>query len=220
MNFIAKHKIAYAAVPKVACTSIKHLLFSLENGGRPFQPFRANGKAYNVHTLYPSRLFESGYKFDSFKEYFKFAVIRDPIARFVSAYSNRVVYYRDIGEKQLDKEAIKAGLKPNPELGFFIENIAAYRQWSNQIRHHTDSLTSFVGPDLSRYDAVYPIEELARCAADLSRILGREIEIPHKQTGGPKVPRDTLTANQIRILTELYREDYALLHDYYQAPAI
>ena len=46
-------KLTYVAVPKVACTSTKTMLFEVENGFA-FQPFHANGRGFYIHDFYPS----------------------------------------------------------------------------------------------------------------------------------------------------------------------
>lgn len=217
MNFVTKHKIAFVAVPKTACSSFKHLFFQLENR-RPFKTFRANNRAYNVHTIYPSRYFEKNYRFSEFDDYFKFLIVRDPVKRLLSSYSNRVVHYKNLAKWALGPEAIKAGARPDPGLVEFVDKLDLYREHSGNIRHHTDPVSAFSGPDLSRFDAVYPIEQLDRCAAKLSEIIGQQIAIPHEQSGGPKLSLDDLPDAQLRKVVAFYRDDYALLSEYYTPP--
>lgn len=47
------HKLTYVAVPKVACTSVKHAFFQIGNG-RAFEDYVANGRYVHIHTLYPT----------------------------------------------------------------------------------------------------------------------------------------------------------------------
>lgn len=218
MNFVAKYKIAFVAVPKTACSSIKHLFFQLENE-RSFEIFWANGKAYNVHTIYPSRYFQRGYKPEQFRDHFRFLIVRDPVKRFLSSYSNRVLHYKNLARWNLPREALDAGVAPDPDLSSFIEHLETYRQYSGDIRHHTDPVMDFTGPDLSWFDAVYPIERLGDCQEKLSELVGRPVKIPHEQTGGAKISVKDLASAQLDKIVAFYRQDYDLLSDYYQPPA-
>lgn len=219
MNFVKKHKIAFAAIPKTACSSLKHLFFQLENKFE-FQTFRANGKAHNIHTFYPSRYFERGYKTSDFDEYFRFLIVRDPVKRFLSAYSNRVLHYNNLAKWELSPAALAAGATPNPDLPTFIEKLELYRTHSGHIQHHTDLVGDFTGPSLDWFDAVWPIERMGDCAQKLTEIVGRPIAIPHEQTGGKKFFVTDLTPAQLNKVVNFYREDYALLKDFYAPPTL
>lgn len=219
MNICKKYKIGFVAIPKTACSSIKHLFFELENGFN-FQIFRANGKDYNVHTIYPSRYFKKGYRVSDYDDYFRFLIVRDPVKRFLSSYSNRVIYYKNLAPWTLSKEARDAGATPNPDLIGYVERLELYRAHSGHIRHHTDSVHTFTGKDLSWFDEVYPIEEMGRCAADLSRVCGQPITIPHEQSGGPKFQLSDLPPEHLAKVIDFYAEDYALLSKFYSPPKI
>ena len=54
-------------------------------------------------------------------EFWKITVIRDPVKRFLSAYSNRVRFHRALGRKRITEEQVKLGAKPNPTLEEFVE---------------------------------------------------------------------------------------------------
>ena len=218
MIFLKKSKIAYVPVPKIACSSLKHLFFVLENGRR-FEKFRANGKPYTVHSVLRTRNFEEGYRLDQFKDFFKFVVVRDPIKRFLSAYSNRVLHYKMLHPWALGHEAIENGVKKAPTLSEFVDDLELYRKWSNDIRHHTDPIVTFAGRDFSVYDQIYRIENLDDCRKKISEIVGQDVEILHEQTGGRKFSIDDLTPDQIEKLERFYDADYALLEQWYRRPS-
>ncbi len=81
--FLWKHKLSYIAVPKVACTSVKAMLFEVENG-RPFQRCVANGKVFHVHLYYPTLQFTDLPR-ARIADHARFALVRDPIGRFLSS---------------------------------------------------------------------------------------------------------------------------------------
>jgi len=140
------------------------------------------------------------------------------VKRLLSCYSNRVLHYRNLAPWALTHEAIEAGATPDPDLSGFVERLELYREWSGHIRHHTDPAIGFTGPDLSCFDAVYPIERMDACAARLSELCGRPIEIPNRQEGGPKFGIEDLSPAEHAKIVEFYRADYDLMADYYTPP--
>lgn len=108
--FNYKHKISYYPVPKCACTSLKLVFFRIENG-YDFRNFRVNGKMRYIHSFYASRKFANARDLDG-DDHFRFAVVRDPVERLLSCYSNRVLYYRELSARKLSPEATAAGCRP------------------------------------------------------------------------------------------------------------
>lgn len=163
-----------------------------------------------VHGLFPSHYFEPVKE----KNVFKFAVIRDPIDRLLSAYRHRV-----IDSHELSVEALKGDdhytafrrrqLKPEPEISEFIQNLERYRFDVYQIKHHTDPQVLFLGNDAKYYDRLFLFEELATMSAEIERATGAKIELRHEMRSKPlaitpqKADRD--------FLTKFYKDDYKLL---------
>lgn len=212
--FLKQHDIAYFPVPKVACTSFKHLFFHIQNGWN-LQKFWVNDQVFMIHDFYPTLAFGQNH-FERVRDYWKFALVRDPVARFLSAYANRVHHHRELAPWVVGPKAEAAGVPCNPDIATFIDHLDTYRTISGGIRHHTDPVTSFLGPDLGIYDAVYRIEEIERCMADLNARLPALQTLPHTQTGGPKIGADELSPAQIDRIREVYAGDYALLSGYYE----
>lgn len=88
------HKLFYASVPKVACSSVKRMFYEIENGVA-FDKIVANGKRYYVHHFYPGIL-RNTYPEARIADYRRLCLVRDPIKRFLSAYGNRVVFHREL----------------------------------------------------------------------------------------------------------------------------
>jgi sulfotransferase famil protein len=211
---LKRYPITYHATPKVACTSIKLALYELEHG-EEFSPWRdKNGTWKYIHdcwqdgTPYFTPVSMSG-------SYFKFAVVRDPFERFLSAFSNRVIYHGELGERYI-KQGEFEGLKPNPSLSEFIRDFDRYRAASWHIRHHTDPQIYFLGKELSYYDRVFRFTELHEIAGALKTAVGAEITLPHEQTGGPKLSAAELSTNERRRIAEFYAKDYLLFGDIYK----
>lgn len=213
---LTRYPIVYHATPKVACTSIKLALYELEHG-RQFEPWRdKNGTIRYIHDCW-----QDGTPYfapaPTTQLYFKFAVVRDPIERFLSAFANRVVYHGELGEGYLQRlDGELAGLKPNPSLHEFIGDFARYRAASWHVRHHTDPQTHFIGKQLSYYDRIFSFAELTKIPDALQAAVGARITLPHEQHGGPKISVSELSMDERRRISEYYADDYRLLADFYQ----
>lgn len=198
------HKLFYAAVPKVACTSIKYMFFEFENGV-PFTKFKVNGKVRHIHTAaYPSLLRE---KFPEARiaGFHRVAVLRDPVERLLSAYGNRILKHRTLSRK---KTALPDGLPADPDLDAFVDNLEAYARHSPIIRHHILPMVDFLGNDPGYFVRLYPMQDLDRFVQDMSERLGTDLHLGRHQSGGPRLGTDRLSSARIAKLRDIYREDY------------
>jgi hypothetical protein len=181
-----KLKLIYVSVPKCACTSVKTVMFFLENN-RGFQELTINGKKKYVHQFYPSRKFkETSTVFNNrYKElggYTKFCVLRDPIERIVSAYKNRVIHFGELKEETLKKHGINPKLA-NPSFPQFVEHFFQYRKVP-KIQHHTNELNYFLGTDPSYYDKIFNLKNISSLPEFIETKFKIKIDLPHFMTGG------------------------------------
>ena len=171
-------------MPKVACTSLKHLFFLLEHG-RTFENYvdHAGTKRHIHNAAYPT-LSTSEDDWSCAADMHRIVIVRDPVERFVSAYRNRVLFYKELSDANVDSTKREMlGLKPDPTLDEFIDHLELYRTLSTVIKHHTDPQTYFVGHTLDYFHKFYRFEELDILAADLSAKTGQPLSLPHKQMG-------------------------------------
>ena len=211
-----RYKIAFFNIPKVATTSIKGVFYRIEND-RPFDPANHDGR--HIHQVLGSGAGVSEEAFEQYRDYWKFTVVRDPIKRILSCYANRIAHHNDLGRNF--KVAMKLrlrGLPARPSLERFIIDLDRYRRYSRNIEHHTDSVTTFIGSDLARLDAVYPIERLGDLTEELSRRTGHDIKMPHEESGGPKIKVGDLSERSYAKLVEFTAPEYELLGDFYAPP--
>jgi hypothetical protein len=148
---------------------------------------------------------------------FKFIVIRDPIKRFLSAYSNRVTFHNELSKAFIQKNQPKLLEQIpvfNPGIGQFIEFFDTYRKVGN-INGHTKPMTELFTDDLSFFDKVYPLEQISDLTAKLNQYHQTPLTLPHEQTGGRKIPLKDLNSMQIDYLFDVYQEDYQLIKDFY-----
>lgn len=210
---LRKQKIFFASVPKIACTSIKRFFFEIENN-RSFQGSVINGSNWSIHQFYRSRLFENFPKPEVLDNMYRTTLVRDPLRRFLSAYSNRAVFHGELSEKKAGANLKALGLMPDPDIHTFIENFAGYREAQTSIMHHTRPMTEFLGKDPGLYHRVYDISEIEDFRQDILGRLNVDVQMPHAQTGGPKIDSATLSSDEISKIKAFYEEDYDIFGAY------
>jgi hypothetical protein len=203
---LPQQRIAYFPVPKAACTSIKTMFFAIENG-MPFKPMLRHGQMFHIHNFYGTEPFNREDK-DELLDYWRFAVYRDPITRFLSCYSNRVLHFEELSQNMLSAEAQDAGAVPDPDLETFVERIELYREFSPSIRHHVAPQVSFLGRDPGYFQRIYGMAELPQLVSDLETRIGHDLDLPHEQRGGPRLTAADLSANALESLQQIYHADF------------
>jgi hypothetical protein len=211
--YVARLGIGYQPLPKVACTSIKEALFRL-TFGHPYGPESGLGLSH-VHAYYEMRMRDVG------AAPWRFTVVRDPIKRFLSGYSNRVRHHKELSRDYVSRLKLEppldlANFPFDPDIHQFIELFEFYRRIPT-LNHQCRPVSDALAP-LSAFDKVYPFEALDELSADLSARAGQPVPIPHTQRGGKKVDVSELSAAEIAKLAALFADDYRLLASYYAPP--
>lgn len=205
---IPDKRLAVFFSPKSAGTSIRAILFELENG-RPFEPYTVQGKPVDANALV------ANFRFDrvdhaALEGFHRIAVIRDPIRRFLSAYSNRVLHYRELSEDAAGPKLDALGLAPDPDLETFVTSIGRYVTASKSIRRHTRSQQVFLGRDPAYFDAVFRVEDLRAFPRHLERRYGcPPLALPRLQTGGPKLRPDDVGKDTMEAIRAIVKDDVA-----------
>ncbi|MCC5987484.1 MAG: sulfotransferase family 2 domain-containing protein [Pararhodobacter sp.] len=202
-----KHALSYLPVPKAACTSLKTLFFEVQNGF-PFRPFSTNGRQWWIHDFYKTIPFEQ-IDHAAIAEHRRIAVLRDPVRRLLSCYSNRVVHHRELSREKARKPLKRADLPFDPDLPTFIAKLPAYCEAVPSIHHHAMPMVTYLGRDPAYFTRLYPMAELDQLVADMSALAGRELTLEKLQTGGPKIDPESLDAPERARLDDFYAEDYA-----------
>tara|TARA_R110000796_G_scaffold18532_2_gene56149 strand:- start:17870 stop:19528 length:1659 start_codon:yes stop_codon:yes gene_type:complete len=201
--------VCYFPAPKVANTSIKHLMYEVEHGHSFVgEKDEVTGAVRHIHKEFSTPLFKE-LDLSEYDPFLRFAVIRDPVERMLSAWRNRVVHHGELSEGKVSVEKLtEAGVTENPDLETFIDNLDVYRQVKGSIHTHTAPLVDFLGKDSTYYHLIFTmenshlIEELFYVMTGVRRSMGRS------QTGGPKVSTQDLDAGRIQKIKEFYAEDY------------
>lgn len=208
------NRIGYRFIPKTACTSIKEEIFHLENKCT-YDP-----SLYGMHI----HRYLHKYNFGSIdKCQYRFIVVRDPVKRFLSGYSNRILHHNELSEKFISEtqpELLTELPAFNPSMSQFIESLNLYRM-VNTIDHHFKPFTEYLdSQDLAYFNKVFKIEDTASLASYISEIVSQEVVFPKSQTGGKKISMKELSESQLDFLFEFYHKDYELLQGIYSVDDI
>ena len=214
---VAAHKIAYMALPKAACSSVKSALAHLDptvdlSKTEGFEP------AFNRwHAIYQTKRFRP-HRWEKYAEgWWRFCVVRDPAKRLMSCYTNRVVQLRDLYKsKKLIRGEINLPMDPDPD--FFFSNLLVYKAASSSIKHHVMGAELFIGPPPMKYDRIYRVSELDQLAKDLAMRTGNKVTMARENTssGGLSVT-DLKPATRDALRPFLTRE-YDYLGAWYENP--
>jgi hypothetical protein len=226
MIIIPKLKLGYQNIPKVATTSIFEWLYVAhegklgEGGGLPdkkgrMRDFFMRGKSGRAVENSSNGIADAN-------GYYRFALTRDPIKRFLSMYSNRIVYHRELSERAKCAERLIAlGLPFDPQPNELVERFFSYLKVAKVIEHHARPQMDFLGQDMSVYTRIADISSVGEVVSEIRAFWIREglVEIcehtpaepGRKQTGGPKLALNVLTPDSFEKLLEYYSEDYEKL---------
>ena len=211
------HKLAYMALPKAGCSSVKEALARLDPAVT--LPPEDAIDIHTWHALYPTRRFRP-HRWKKYREHWRFCVVRDPARRLMSVYTNRVLQFQDT----LNSRKLRVGrdwlpdLPRDPDPDTFFRNLDAYCQASSSIKHHALGAWLFVGRDLADYNRVYRTEELADLAWDLGLLTRQKVALPRRNRSEERLRLEDLQGATIDALRPFLDQEYAFLKGFYPNP--
>jgi hypothetical protein len=200
-------RMAFFFSPKAGGTSLRAFLFHAENGFA-FRDYSVQGQRVDANMLM------ANYRFNRvdhapLEDYRRFALVRDPVKRFLSGYSNRVLHYRELSIEAAGKELLREGLAPDPDIATFVENYIGYLRCSKPLARHFLKQQKFIGQDPAYFEQVFKLEELDTLVDFVNAECGTQAKMPRLQTGGPKLDFFALEEDvQLQIL-DVCRHDIA-----------
>lgn len=195
-------KLAYFCIPKCGKTSVKSLMAEI---GRPNDSFNNYGaKVFNPIDRYRAR--------DSYR----FTVVREPLARLVSCYSDRVADRDDIRRSSLSVALCKPlRLNPTPCLEEFVLNLRKYALINDRIYRHVIPQVRYVGTNADYYDAIYKIQDIPKLAAVLNSKLNLSLKTRQRNSSVKRFSVKDLSVEASEYAREYYRNDFDILGDYF-----
>ena len=174
-SFWIGDSLDYYIIPKNGCSSVRHMMLQTIN----------DIPDLNDH-------YDSGYSIINFKtklfRYYKpvrsgvikFAIKRDPVDRFISAYSDIVLFRKK--ENRTVEEILQGNYKDK----------------------HFNTQTYFAG-SADMYDYVFDVTEMNKVAELISDYTNINIRVQHIRKTKNKI---RLQHSQVKLIEEFYKEDY------------
>jgi hypothetical protein len=206
-------RIVYIPIPKCACTTLKSV-FHLLNYGSEFVPGH-DQEVDNIHRQYAGTPEFRLNRLALYANWRRLVVVRDPVARFLSAYTSRVVGFGELGHKFIGGSGGALGVPIDPDIHEFIASLHIYQAISPLVRHHFAPQACFAGPDLSAYTDVYRVEELGELHQMLELEYGQPFPMPQFQRSPVQFATDMLSVRELGEIRDRYAGDYALLRRHY-----
>ena len=150
---------------------------------------------------------------------FKFCIVRNPIQRVLSCFSNRIVCHKDLTKGNVKKQILAANLKVHLDLDFFINILSRYIDVSASISHHAGRLVDYLGTNAYFYDQIFDISEIDPVLVPRLRELSscNELKLKKLQSGGPKIDKSDLTSEQINAVRTYFEQDFQIYSDFFKS---
>jgi hypothetical protein len=200
-------RMAFFFSPKSGGTSLRAFLFHVENGF-PFRDHWVQGERFDANRL------TTNYRYSrvdqtSLKGLRRFALVRDPITRFLSGYSNRVLHYRELSIEAAGRQLLREGLAPDPDLATFLDNYVGYLSCSKSLARHFLKQQRFIGYTPGEYEQIFRLEEIDNLATHVNNDCGSKARMPWLQTGGPTFDFHALDEDVQAQIIDICRHDIA-----------
>lgn len=202
--------VTYYPIPKSGSSSVKYALIAL--GGKdvdfpdPDNEVHSHLPTNHVDPFHPLR--------DAHKR--RFTIVRDPLERLLSAYSNRIRDARVMTRPSADKDKLEGfGIPVDPDLDTFILNIEKYCVCSWEVRFHVASVRHFTGSNLFQFERVFRFERMDEVGAFFSSLGGRALDLPRLQAAATKFGPSDMSPEALAKAMRFCRYDYGFLVDYY-----
>ena len=200
---------SFKFLPKCGSTSVLRMLYELENG----VPF--DGR---IHQWAKRKKLAP---MSNVKR--QIIIIRDPVKRFLSAYTNRVIDKKKLSKMFVEENAplVFPEIRNfNPTIGEFIDEFEVYNKVKH-IRHHTMPICDFIKPwPLDYFTDIIPMERISMIEDVMSDIFNCKAVLGRNQVSEKKIQLSDLSENRLNKVLDFYSEDYKYLADYYSKDAI
>jgi glycosyltransferase involved in cell wall biosynthesis len=194
-----KHRFMYLAISKNASTSMKFLMWQEEHGGKSIEEPSGIHRYWGFHQS-PGRAIDRRDRegLAGYSNYLKFAVYRDPVSRFLSAYHNRVLFTNFAHPFYSGKRLSGMGLDQ------FIRVTESILKIENPLHIDEHLRPQAWCYEPAEVDFIVPIDQLQLF---LKQQFGIDLNRSANRTDLPGIKA---TAEQLERIRNLYRCDYAI----------
>ena len=211
---IEKLKLVFCFIPKVSCTTWKHVLYSAENPGEPLDRNPHNNRNFKWLEDYSVAKRKS-----ILKSYYKAMFVREPFARLASAYRDktRTPWFKKFLIPNKTNEEL--GKEKKAPFSTFIKSVISTNETTVSRQgiqdQHWRSYEQ-ICPCEVNYDFIGHFENLAEEAPELLKIIGVDDYVtfpeyrPSKTTPYMLKYYSQLTADEIFQLGQLFDLDFKL----------
>jgi hypothetical protein len=184
-----RHRILYIPVAKCGCTSLKSAMIALA-GVEQYEKAIELGvhlitDRFNTGVQLKDKSMKDAWKILASDEYFKFAVVREPFERMVSAYLEKFVYNRHHPENLLHTRPVIGMVQGTDAIDLqrgisFDEFIAAViGQEAMQLDPHWRPQYLYM-ENIKHLSKVYRLENIGKLQVDLCDITGSSLQLRHR----------------------------------------
>ncbi|MCH2165095.1 MAG: sulfotransferase family protein [Marinovum sp.] len=212
---VKAHQIAYSPLPKAGCSTVKRMMATVDPTCD--LPPQDTWDEHLWHRLFPTIRYRAD-RFSKALGYWRICVVRDPLKRLLSVYTNRVVKFRDLHNSANMKRPEYAHLSKDPDPDFFFSHLQEYRDASSVIKHHILPAELFLGPDLEAYDRVYRTEEMPQLAHDLQKRTGVAVKCARENASAMQLDVHDLKSETVDMLRPRLAREYQYLEKFFGNP--
>lgn len=213
-----KARLLYVVVPKAACTSVKRLFLELDGGSLEAPPLGFLDRLRGKTPLGPRSVHQiEGYITRPFSEvgavpegYARITVVRDPLARLHSAWTNKADTATFARRGELER-LTAAGLSTAPSFGAFLDDFERYRDISSPVNVHTRPMRWHLGDEPGWYDKVFRMEEMAEFEAWVGARAGSPVRLTRDNRSAGEARPLGFEPHHADVARRLLADDYALL---------
>lgn len=192
-------KMLFVPIPKCASSTVKNY-FSVALFGEYFGEM--------VHFQHPElyRIVTAEDLATTFRDYHRFAVVRDPISRLTSYFIHNIKSGSLAKEAFGRQEFMEYATRPGPRQ--VRKSFHAYRQLFKDFRHHTDPACGFLDPIRSELDTIYQMSDLEELRHRIERTYGCELEDKRAMVSQPDADLKAELTEVFKALEPFYTKDY------------
>lgn len=208
-----KRKYIYVYIPKVACSTIREMLATIDN--RKYYPnwTQKNGKVCKTKF---KRVSIRG--ISKYPNYYAFMFVRNPWDRLVSCYKEKVVRVRTLPNSPWVTNGVYRPFQNNYNKDFknmdfdtFVRLVS--RVPDKEADGHFRSQHTFIGEQLSKLDFVGKFERFAKDLAMVKKVLGITYKQKHLWKSANRVPyKEYYTEKTKRMVAQRFSVDIKLFN--------